>query len=277
VTATSSATPRLADVVDAVHARYAPETAEDWDAVGLVAGDPDQPVRRINFAVDPVHVTVAEALEAGADLLVTHHPLLLRPVSSVAATDPAGRVLHGLIRGGCALLAVHTNGDTARDGVSDALAATLGVGGVTPLVPAAVDPMTGLGRVGDLDEPVTLLAFAEAVRSALPRTAAGLRVAGDLDRQVRRVAVCGGSGADILAAAAEAGADVVVTADLKHHKALDHLAADRPALVDVSHWASEWPWLGLLRDLLVADLAAAGFTVDTHVSSYVTDPWTARL
>ena len=129
---------RLGDVVAAVHRRYPPGTAEAWDAVGLVCGDPDQPVRRIHLAVDPVAATVDEALDAGADLLLTHHPLLLHPVSSVAADTVAGRLVHRLIRGGCGLLAVHTNGDVARDGVSDALAAAIGVTGT-----AAADARAG--------------------------------------------------------------------------------------------------------------------------------------
>jgi dinuclear metal center YbgI/SA1388 family protein len=268
---------RLADVVASVHRRYPPGSAEPWDAVGLVCGDPDQPVRRIHLAVDPVASTVDEALAAGADLLVTHHPLLLHPVSSVAADTAAGRVVHRLIRGGCALLAVHTNGDVALDGVSDALASTLAVTGTVPVVPATDDPLTGLGRIGELAQPIALSAFAERVRDALPATAHGVRVGGDLDRVVRRVAVVAGSGSDALEAAAAAGADVVVTADLKHHNASDFMAAGGPALVDLSHWASEWPWLGVLRDRLVSDLAADGVTVDTHVSTIVTDPWTARL
>ena len=268
---------RLAEVVTVVHRHYPPSGAEPWDAVGLVCGDPSQPVRRIHVAVDPVAVTVDEALAAGADLLITHHPLLLHPVSSVAADTPAGRLLHRLIRGGCALLAVHTNGDVARDGVSDALAGALGVTGTVPLVPAPDDATTGLGRVGGLPEPMALAAFAEQVRDALPSTAHGVRIGGSLDRVVRRVAVIGGSGSDALAAAAAAGADVVVTADLKHHNAGDFLAEGGPALVDVAHWASEWPWLSVLRDRLVSDLASGGVTVDTRVSTIVTDPWTARL
>ena len=94
---------------------------------------------------------------------------------------------------------------------------------------------------------------------------------------MRRVAVCGGSGSDLLAAAGALGADVLVTADLKHHVALDNLAAGGPAVLDVSHWASERLWLDLVERLLVSDLAAVGVTVDTHVSVLVTDPWTARL
>jgi dinuclear metal center YbgI/SA1388 family protein len=268
----------LEAVVAAVHRRYPPGTAEPWDAVGLVCGDPEQEVRRIHLAVDPVAATLDEALAAGADLLITHHPLLLHPVSSVAADTAAGRLVHRAIRGGCALLAVHTNGDVARGGVSDALADAVGVVGATaPLVASAADPSTGLGRVGDLAASTRLGDFAAQVAAGLPTTAHGVRIGGDLDRVVRRVAVIGGSGSDALGAAVAAGADVVVTADLKHHNAGDFLAERGPALVDVAHWASEWPWLAVLRDRLVSDLAGDGVTVVTHVSSIVTDPWTARL
>lgn len=267
----------VADVVAALHRRYDPAGAEPWDAVGLVCGDPAAPVRRIHLAVDPVEQVVDEALAADADLLITHHPLLLRPVSSVAATTPSGRVVQRLVRGGCALLAAHTNADVARDGVSDALAEVLGVTAAVPLTPSVVDAGAGLGRIGDVGTGLSLRSFAERVASALPATAHGVRVAGDLDRPVERVAVCGGSGSELLDAASAAGADVLVTADLKHHVALDHLSAGGCAIVDVSHWASEWPWLARAAALLVPDLAAVGVTVDTHVSRIVTDPWTARL
>ena len=268
-------TPTLADVVAVVHGRYDPAAAEDWDAVGLVCGDPGQLVRRVLVAVDPVEAVVEEALALEADLLVTHHPLLLRPVSSVAATTPAGRVVHRLVAGECALLAAHTNADVAIAGVSDALAEALGVHGTVPVVPGA-DAATGLGRIGSLAVPATLGAFAAHVAASLPQTAHGVRVQGDPDLPVQRVAVIGGSGGDALDAAGRAGADVVVTSDLKHHLALDHREAGGPALVDVAHFASEWPWVPAYAALLHSDLLAAGYDVDVQHSSVVTDPWTWR-
>lgn len=265
-------TPSVGDIVAAVHRRYPPDAAAPWDAVGLVCGDPRAEVRRILVAVDIVAATVEEAFTDGADLLVTHHPLLLHPVSSVAATTPAGVLIQRLVRGGCALLAAHTNADVAHDGVSDALAAALGVVGTVPLVPSSADPTTGLGRVGDLVVPSSLRAFADHVRDSLPATAGGVRIAGDLEAPVHRVAVIGGSGSDALSAAAAARADVVVTSDLKHHVILDHLAGGGPALVDVAHFASEWPWVPYVVDLLRADLAC--FDVEIRASTLSTDPWT---
>jgi putative NIF3 family GTP cyclohydrolase 1 type 2 len=185
--------------------------------------------------------------------------------------------VHRLVRGGCALLAAHTNADVAQDGVSDALADVLGIMGTAPVVPSTSDPSTGVGRVGDLDAAMPLGRFAELVRDALPRTAHGVRVSGDSGRAVRRVAVLSGSGGDDLAATSRVGADVVVTSDLRHHVANDHLAAGGPALVDVAHFASEWPWLPVAARLLATDLAARGVAIETRVSTLVTDPWTGRL
>ena len=126
-------TVRLSDVVAVLDDLYPPGWAESWDAVGLVCGDPDAPVRRVLLAVDPVEAVVREAVEGEYDLLLTHHPLYLRGTTSVAATDPKGRVVHALVRAGCALHVAHTNADVADPGVSDALAARFDLRDLRPL------------------------------------------------------------------------------------------------------------------------------------------------
>ena len=280
----SPQTPTLSDVVAHLERRYPPVTAEPWDAVGLVAGDPAQPVRTVLFAVDPVAAVADEAIARGADLVIVHHPLLLRGVHSIAADEPKGALLHRLVRAGCALYAAHTNADAATRGVADALADVLGVVDTRPLVPApAPATSTGLGRVGRLSSPMTLRDFAEHVARVLPATAQGVRVAGDLDAQVETVAVLGGSGDSEIGSARAAGADVYVTSDLKHHpvsdaRELDALRGDgRPFLIDTAHFASEWPWLRYAADDLVSDVADAGGTIEAWVSTACTDPWTARF
>lgn len=370
---------RLADLVAEAHRAYDPRWAEPWDAVGLVCGDPSAEVRRVLLAVDPVEAVVAEALDWGAQLLVTHHPLYLGGTSSVAADTAKGRVVHRLISGGCGLLVSHTNADVAPDGVNDALADVLGLRETQPLRPTTADPLDklvvfvpldaaerlvdalaaagagqlgdyercawtgegtgtfvakpgadpaigavgertevreqrvemvlprgkraavvralvaahpyeepafdlvelaalpgrhGLGRVGVLAEPMALRAFADLVAAALPATATGLRVAGDLDRVVRTVAVCGGSGGDLAASAAAAGADVLLTSDLRHHSASEAAADYGIALIDAPHWATEHPWLERAASLL---RAVDPTTVETRVSTIVTEPWILHL
>ncbi|KAA2263832.1 Nif3-like dinuclear metal center hexameric protein [Solihabitans fulvus] len=266
-------TPTLGDVLAVLAQAYPPPLAESWDAVGLVCGDPTEPVSRVLVCVDPVESTVDEALEVGAQLLLAHHPLLLRGVHGVPADDPKGGLVHRLVRAGAALVCAHTNADSASPGVSDALAAALGLAVTGPLVPNVTDATIGAGRIGTLPAAEPLSAFVRRVADALPETAWGVRGAGDPDRPVRTVAVCGGAGDSYLAAARAAGVDAYVTADLRHHPAGEHLATgrDAPALVDVAHWASEWPWCAQAAGIL---RAAFNGTVDILVSTRRTDPWT---
>ncbi len=276
----TSAPPTLRAVVDVLEAAYPPPTAQSWDAVGLVCGDPDASVRRVLLAVDPVPEVVEEAVEVGADLLVVHHPLLLRAVHSVAADTPKGRVVHRLLTSGTALHVAHTNADAAAGGVNEALAELLGLRDLRPLEPAPSaeepatgEPATGIGRVGTLAEPMTLEGFARLVAERLPETAQGVRVSGDPGGTVATVALCGGSGDSLFDAVRASDADVYLTADLRHHPASEartHRADGRPYLVDVAHWASEWPWLDRCADLLRAQVPG----VDVRVSTLRTDPWT---
>ena len=265
--------PLLADVVDLLHSWYPPSSADSWDAVGLVAGDPEVDVAKIMFAVDPTLDVAREAVEWGADLLVVHHPLFLSAVHSVAATTPKGRALHTLTSGGCALLTAHTNADQATDGVSEALARALGLSELAPIRPSPGQSTTGTGRVGSVPG-TTLGDFATHVASALPATAHGVRVAGDPDRVVRRVAVCGGAGDFLLDELATADVDAYVTSDLRHHRAGEFLEHGGPALIDVAHWAAEWTWLPVVEGKL---RSALGDTVSTRVSTRCTDPWQFRV
>ncbi|MEO9327522.1 Nif3-like dinuclear metal center hexameric protein [Gordonia aurantiaca] len=131
----------VGDVVGAVERAYPPALAESWDAVGLVCGDRSEPVRRVLACVDVTDAVVDAAVADRADLIVAHHPLLMRGVTSVAADTAKGRIVHRLIRNRIALLSAHTNADSARPGVSDALADLLGVVDTAPIEPKAVAPI----------------------------------------------------------------------------------------------------------------------------------------
>ncbi|HEY5834368.1 Nif3-like dinuclear metal center hexameric protein [Streptomyces sp.] len=273
--------PTVSDVIAALDALWPPALAEPWDAVGLVCGDPEAEVTRVLFAVDPVAEVADEAIRIGADLLVTHHPLYLRGTTTVAPVGPAGfkgRVVHTLIRNGVALHVAHTNADRADPGVSDALAAAVDLRVTGPLVPDPTDPAgrRGLGRLCELDAPVSLAAFAARAAHGLPRTATGLRVAGDPETQVRTIAVCGGSGDSLFEQVRAAGADVYLTADLRHHPASEARQAGAPVLVDAAHWATEWPWCEQAAGQLDEISDRHGWALRTHVSRTVTDPWTAH-
>lgn len=163
----------VADVRSVMDTAYPPQLAESWDKVGLICGDPAEQVSRIALALECTDAVADAAIEAGAQMLVVHHPLLMRGVSSVAADTPKGRIIHKLIRNGVALFAAHTNADSARPGVNDELATILGVHPGAPLAPQAapgldtwsvkipsnqVDQVmnalfdAGAGRIGDYDK-----------------------------------------------------------------------------------------------------------------------------
>ncbi len=136
--------PSLGAVTGLLDSWYPPGWADSFDAVGTVCGDPSAPVRRVLLAVDPVRAVAEEALEWGADLLVVHHPLLLRAVHGVAATTPKGRVVHDLVRGGVGLHVCHTNADSPPSGVSESLALALGLTDQRPIAPEPVEAMDKL-------------------------------------------------------------------------------------------------------------------------------------
>jgi dinuclear metal center YbgI/SA1388 family protein len=231
---------------------------------------------------------VEQAIQVNADLIIAHHPLLLRPVSSVAPTTYKGRIVHQLIRAGTALYAAHTNADNAQPGVSDALAQLLNLVDLRPLHPlgAATQPgsegerspagttvKAGGGRIGRLATPTTLGEFARNVAAALPPTTWGIRVSGDPRQPVETVAICGGAGDSYLADATAAQVDVYLTADLRHHPVSETVSEAGPALIDAAHWATEHPWL----NQLAPQLRNAFPEVEIMVSELVTDPWTTQL
>jgi dinuclear metal center YbgI/SA1388 family protein len=281
----------VGDVASFLDGCYPPAWAADWDRVGLVVGDPGAAVGHVHFVIDCVVETVAEAIANGAGMIVAHHPLLLRGVSSVAATTYKGRIVHDLIKNDIALFVAHTNADHANPGVSDSLARRLGLADLRPLRPAEPESSAamsageipaagaradgvdrGAGRIGRLPTPMTFATFTAMAAASLPATAAGIRAAGDPDRPVVTVAVCGGAGDTYLDDAVRGGVDAYVTADLRHHPASEHLAGGGPALIDAPHWATERPWLddvaGAVRDR--TDLAVT-------VSDLATDPWTSHV
>jgi len=364
----------LSEIIGVLDAAYPPRLAADWDSVGLVCGDSDEPVETVTVAVDATAAVVAEVPDRG--LLLAHHPLLLRGVDTVAASTAKGALLHQMIRTRRALFTAHTNADAAAPGVSDALAdvlgltveevlepisvgagvdkwvvfvpadnadavreamfaagaghigdyshcswsvpgtgqflpsegasPTIGTVGSVERVPedrvemvaparlrahvlaalrtahsyeepafdifglATVPGDVGLGRVGTLQSPEPLSAFVSRVHDALPPTSWGVRAAGDSEATVSRVAVCGGAGDSLLNTVADAGVQAYVTADLRHHPADEHTRASDVALVDVAHWASEFPWCRQAADLLRSHF---GDALPVRVSAIRTDPW----
>lgn len=331
---------RIQDLVGLIHRLYAPELAEDWDNVGLQVGDPGRALDRVMVALDPGLEAVEAARDAGAQALVTHHPLLFKPVKRLTPDDAVGKVLWAAVRDDVAIISAHTNLDCAVDGLNSWLAQKMGVEQAVPLQAVAGDylklvvfvpvghedavadalfsagggqigaydqcsfrssgegtfrpgpgtqpyigtvgqrekaeevrletiipkrkllrvlekmqkahpyeevsydllplqnqvPGAGLGRIGRLAQQASLGEFAARVKDFLGCD--HLRLIGADQMPVRKVALCGGSGAFLLQTAHRQGADVLVTGDVKYHEArqAEELGI---ALIDAGHFATE--------------------------------------
>ncbi len=243
--------------------------AESWDAPGFVATHTN-PITGVLLTVDVTGAVLAEAKAKNCNLVVAHHPFLLRGTTDVNHDSLKGAVLQAAIKSDISVFSAHTNADIVANGVSDAIAKKLGLTDIEPLV--VTSPGEGHGRVGRLSKTLELKQFAALVAEVLPFSARGVSVAGDPDQLVENVALCGGAGDSFIGEAMATGADVYLTSDLRHHVTLDAVSAPRSkkfALIDVSHWAAESLWLELAATSI--SHAHPGLTV--HVSEVVTAPW----
>lgn len=366
---------RLAEVVGLLNGLYSPALAEDWDNVGLQVGDPNVEIQRVLVCLDAEEVAIKEAERVGAQLVVSHHPLLYKPLKRVSPTDEVGRVLFRAIRNGIAIFSAHTNLDRAVDGLNDWLANRLDIEGCAPLekprsgdfyklvvfvpqsheaelmeavfaagggqigeydrcsfrvegtgsfrgnqgtdpfigqpgeyeetrelrletiVPAArlakviarmlkahpyeevaydLIPLAntrediGLGRIGNLATEVNLQQFAEQVKEQL--SIASVRIVGTPAQQIKKVAVCGGSGASLLSEALRQGADCLVTGDVKYHDA-QRARAEGLALIDAGHFATERFMVTELSSVLRKALAERQMPVEVIEMTAEQDPF----
>lgn len=239
--------------------------AEQWDNVGLLLGEPNKSIKGILVALDPTEEILAEALEIGADCIITHHPLIFHPLKAIYTDQPMGRFLRRALENEITVIGCHTNLDQAVGGVNDVLANSLGMQDSRPLVAAENGPaatsVTGFGRVGRLADPLSPEAFIGYLCDFFKLPV--LRVAGQLPEEINTVAVCGGSGSDLAAAAYASGAQVYVTGEVKHSTARWAEAAGF-CIIDAGHFATENPVVESLAEVL------QGIFVEKDISIAVT-------
>lgn len=239
------------DVMQAME-RIAPRRlAEAWDNPGLLVGSPNDEVKKILVALDVREETIEQAIAAGCDMIVAHHPLIFRALKAVRTDDATGRKIAHLIRAGIAVFAAHTNLDSAAGGVNDVLAEKLGLSAIAPLADGAADGEPGLGRIGSLGEPLSLEAFAALVKERLGLST--LRAVRAGEHEIRRVALCGGSGAEFIGRAVAKGADVYVTGDVKYHDG-ERAVGLGIHVLDAGHFATEQPIVAALAERLAKEL-----------------------
>ncbi len=264
-----------ADVIELINTLAPFDLAEEWDNCGLQAGHMSWPVRKVLVSLDVTVAVMAEAKKAGADLVLSHHPLMIKPVNCIDFSTMTGEAIAISSNDKISVVSAHTNLDKAVNGLNDFFADFIGVRETSPLC-AAGSPdgedrrAGGLGRTGQLADPVRLNHFAAEIKQKL--AADHIRMIGDAQHRVRKVAVCTGSGGALIPEFIASGADVFVTGDIKYHEAREIEASGR-ALIDVGHFASERIAVDFLSETLEAAASHKGFGIEFIKHKKERDPF----
>jgi dinuclear metal center YbgI/SA1388 family protein len=261
-----------------------PLLAEEWDNVGLQIGDPRQPVRRIWVALDPTLHVVKAACQKKVDLLITHHPLIFRPLKTIDFETPGGSIIQMAAHHKLAIFSAHTNLDIVRDGVNDVLAQRLGLQNPTVLKPVQVGERAkeeiaalsggeaefGIGRIGSLAKAGSLNSLVSMVKKRLKLDF--VKVAGDLEMKVTRVAICSGSGSGLMEAFLSSKAQAYISGDIHYHDALEANSLNR-AIIDIGHFPSEHLMVDALARQLENVISKAGIEAEIVACTIEKDPF----
>ena len=261
-----------------------PWLAEEWDNVGLQIGDPRLPVRRIWVALDPSPEVVKAACGDGVDLLISHHPLIFRPLKSIDFDTPGGSIIQMASQHQLAIFSAHTNLDIVRDGVNDVLAKRLGLKHLEileqvkigePLKNGSMSPVGGelehgMGRIGSLGKTTSLKSLALTVKEKLKLDFA--KVTGNPQLKVTQVAICSGSGSSLMQTFISSGAQVYISGDIRYHDARDAESANR-GIIDIGHFPSEHLMVEALVHQLGKILNREGIKAEVEACNIEKDPF----
>lgn len=230
------------ELISWLEEKYPTSAAEDWDNVGLLTGDDTKEVSHVFLALDLTEETLDEAIDKGADMIITHHPMIFSGIKKINNHSFTGRKILTLIRHEIPYFAMHTNYDVL--GMADLSAKYLDLTDTKVLSVTQEESGEGFGRVGKIPEKMTLGMYASRVKEALRLQ--DVKVYGNLEKEVETAAVCTGSGKSMIRAAIKAGADVYVTGDIDHHTGLDTVA-EGLALIDAGHYGTEYIFMDAVK------------------------------
>ncbi|MGD9058060.1 MAG: Nif3-like dinuclear metal center hexameric protein [Desulfobacterales bacterium] len=274
----------VAQVIEIMDRLVPPWLAEEWDNVGLQIGNPQLPVQRIWIALDPSVEVIEAACKNKVDLLITHHPLIFRPLKSIDFGTPGGSIIQMAAQHHLAIFSAHTNFDIVSDGVNDILAQRLGIKQLEILqsikveasaqkevgISADGEVLYGIGRIGVLDKPLSLKALVSMVKKKLKLNF--VKVAGDPKIKITRVALCSGSGSSLMPAFLSSEADVYISGDIHYHNARDAESVQR-AIIDIGHFASEHLMVEALAQRLEQLITEAGISAKIKACTIEKDPF----
>lgn len=222
------------DIMEIIEHTYPKHAAMEWDNVGLLVGRKDKEVAKVYVALDPTEDAIDAAISSGADMLVTHHPLIFSPMKRITDENFIGGRVVKLLQHDISYYAMHTNYDVLE--MADLSAKMLGLDCCQVLEPTDADGTKGIGRVGELPKEKTLLEICELVKNKFGLD--HVKVFGDENRMMKRVAISPGSGKHMSDMALDKNADVFITGDIDHHEGIDAVAQGM-AIIDAGHYGLE--------------------------------------
>ena len=232
---------KLKKIAEIIERAFPLSTAYEWDNCGILLGDGEREISRALISLDVNNAVLAEAISVNADLILSHHPILFDGMKKITADNAEGRLISGLLENKIAVYAAHTNCDVGETGINARLADIFGLLCAEPL------EENGLGRIGNLVAPMAFAEFAELTKKLL--NTPFVRVCGDKNAAVKRVAVASGACSDSIPTAILKGADVIVTADMKYHEMINY-SEEGIFIIDAGHYPTEIVVLDIFSELL---------------------------
>ena len=251
---------KVKDIIKVIE-EFAPlSVQEGWDNSGLCVGSPEDEVTSVLLALDCTPALVDEAVACGADMIVTHHPLMFSGLKKISSDDMVGKAVIKAIKAGISIYAAHTNADKVLEGVSGAMAARLGLKNVTVLDPDGEE--TGLGAVGDLPEPISAEQAAALVKEKFALKS--MKASKPVDGMISRVAMCGGSGGSLIAAARKSGAQLYISGDISYH---NFFTPEGFMIMDIGHYESEIEIVDILFSLIKKNFPTFAVRITQNINS----------
>ena len=251
---------KVKDIIKVIE-DFAPlSVQEGWDNSGLCVGSPEDEVTSVLLALDCTPALVDEAIECGADMIVTHHPLIFSGLKKISPEDMVGEVVVKAIKAGISIYAAHTSADKVLEGVSGAMAARLGLKNVNVLDMDGEG--TGLGAVGDFPEPISAEQAMALVKDKFALKV--MKTSKPVDGMISRVAMCGGSGGSLISAARKSGAQLYISGDISYH---NFFTPEGFMIMDIGHYESEIEIVDILFSLIKKNFPTFAVRITQNINS----------
>ena len=260
----------LGNIITIIEREIPPDLSESWDNCGLQVGDADWTVEKIWVALDPLPDVIAAASQSEVDLVITHHPLIFKPLKTIDVHTPEGSVIQQALRENLAIYSVHTNLDRVQAGVNDVLASAIGLTEVAPLSRDPESGNPGFGRIGKLVSTLNPSELILQLKTALKLE--HVKVAGDLNLNIRKVVVCSGSGSSMIPQFFNSDADAFISGDLHYHDAR-LFEFNAKVLIDIGHFASEHLIVDALTKRLKQRFRSEGLILEVEAYAFEKDPF----